>query len=463
MEMFYPLPTDFPRLMLATAAMDEVRAVAPPPLEEIGIRLRRIYEQARSTDYQSLSRSDWRKLPYALWVEGEPPLREVHGELIRRYWAEVLPKAVSSDPRRTTRWLAPLFFVYCEQFAEQDAGFREFAQRLVVAISVATGAYAQRLAQLQSDLAFFVPSLGPARLAEALLAEGEGLEEALASHLLWPRFVDSRLGEAAFDSALSTNEPRRRQARLVERLLEWADGLSTHVEKSRRRVQFAEQLLLPWRAQRPPDELKSVLVERFVRSYGDPRAAGAREYGWRDVSPEAVAVLMTWMAGDTLRGFMRILEQTADEIWRYRQRFWMAYYDAGYISEAWLALGRDAQMFARQLQPSEKGLGYGTLEGGAAPDQSVLILRIGNLVFTEWSHNGSLRAYPEDRSDTPVLYRRSYRGQDLREPQSMDFHDGANMNPELRHSSAHSGSWQRKARDFIRKHAGVHMTDGAIL
>lgn len=83
----------------------------------------------------------------------------------------------------------------------------------------------------------------------------------------------------------------------------------------------------------------------------------------------------------------------------------MAYYDAGHIEEAWLALGWDARTVAKKLQVDERGMGFGRLEGGAAPNQSVLLLKIGHLVFTEWSHNGSLRAYVDGERGTPRLMR----------------------------------------------------------
>jgi hypothetical protein len=45
----------------------------------------------------------------------------------------------------------------------------------------------------------------------------------------------------------------------------------------------------------------------------------------------------------------------------------------------------------------------------------------------------------------------------------MDFHDGLNQNPELRHMNSDGGTWQRKARDFIRQHTGIHLNDRDIL
>jgi hypothetical protein len=160
---------------------------------------------------------------------------------------------------------------------------------------------------------------------------------------------------------------------------------------------------------------------------------------------------------------MTILQRTADDIWMYRQKFWMAYYDKGFIDEAWLALGQNALEQARHSLVDQKGMGYGRLDGGAALNQSVLFLKIGDLIFTEWSHNGTLRAYRQGMKNTPLLYQNSYHGVDLRAAESMDFHEGLNVNPGLVHSHSDKGTWQRKARDFIRSHTGVSMNDRDIL
>lgn len=461
--MFASLPTSFPRLELLVQTMDALVVVSPPPIEAIGVRLRAAFERARANDYRDVSMSELRKLPFAYWVAGAEPLPVLEQELVQRYWDVQLPQAIDSGPRRAKRWLAPLFFTYCECFNPSDPWFVEFAQRVEAVVARSEGAFADKLASLQGDLAFFRPlEVGP-RLAKALLSHSKSLESALTYHLLWPGFVDSMLGQTVLESAMALSPDMLRQEIVVARLLEWARRLAAPVQKSTCRLKFADALLKTWYRKRPPDSLKAKLIGFFVDSYGDPRVRRFQQYQWQGVSAEALSVMMRWLAGDTLRGFMRVLELTADEIWSYRRKFWMAYYDAGHIEEAWLALGWSAQSYARSLQSDERGLGFGRLEGGAAQNQSVLVLKIGHLVFTEWSHNGSLRAYRDGEPDTPRLYLHEYHGNELRLPISMDFHGGLNLNPQLTHSHSASGNWQRKARDFIRQHTGVYLSDREIL
>ncbi|MBL0295612.1 MAG: OmpA family protein [Betaproteobacteria bacterium] len=338
-------------------------------------------------DVSGLSIGELRKLPFAYWVPPAQPLPLTDPDLVQRYWAEALPQAVESGPRRAKRWLTPLFFTYCESFDLNDQWFSDFAKRVALAVGRSEGAFAAKLADLQRDLAFFQPNWVGPRLAGALLSNPRRLDDAFADHLLWPGFVDTPLGGHVFESALGLGGERLREWPVIARLLDWAKRLASPVQKSRHRVAFADALLKPWYRKRPPDTVKSTLITFFVGAYGDPRMEGHRQYQWKGVAPEAISVLMGWLAGDTLRGFMRVLERTADEIWSFRRKFWMAFYDAGHIEEAWLALGSDARLVARKLLVDERGMGFGRLEGGAAPNQSVLLLKIGHLVFTEWSHN----------------------------------------------------------------------------
>lgn len=460
---FAPLPATFARLEAQARSMDGPDMPRPPASESIGRRLRAAFERARADGYRGLSAGEMRKLPYAWWLPGELPLHELHPQLLQRYWAEVLPGAVASGGRRARRWLTPLFHAYCEAFDAEDPWFVGFAAQVLANVERAEGSLALRLRELHAGLSFFTPASAPLRLARSLVLGTGRLDEVLERHLLWPGFIDTRLGTATFDAALRLGDEVLAERTNVVRVVAWAGLLAAPVSRGPHRVRFAEALLHPWQRRTPPDALKAGLVEFLVREYGDPRMDGHRQYQWKDVSPQALRVIMTWLAGDTLRGFMRILERTADDIWRYRRKFWMAYYDAGHIQEAWLALGPQAAALARRLQSDEKGLGYGRLEGGAASDQSVLLLRIGHIVLSEWSHNGSLRACRDDDPDAPDLYQRSYHGAELRSVTSMDFHDGMNQNPELRHMNSAGGTWQRKARDFIRRHTGVHLDDRQIL
>ena len=453
------------KLEAAVQRLDDPGIPPPPPdMLDIGERLRVIYARARADDYSSLSRSEIRKLPFAYWVRSSPVLSQVEASLVNDYWQSHLPAALSASPRRSKRWLAPLYFVYCDRFSETDAEFRAFSSRLLTSVQAAQGQFAQALQSLQSTHRFFVPTEVPSRLARYFfLDRTKSLDALLQALQLWNGFWASNFGLAVFRSGLNLPAETLRDAQTVHRMVDWVKLGRLSVVKSDLRIPFANALLGCWVGQKPPDTLKNTLVDFFISNYGDPRFQNHLHYQWDGVSTQAKGVILNWLTGDTLRGFMKLLQRTADDIWQYRQKFWMAYYERGYIDEAWMALGDNAQWMAQSLKIDQKGMGFGLLEGGAASNQSVLLLKIGGLVFTEWSHNGSLRAYKDGSPQAPSLYQRTYHGADLRAATSLDFHDAANMNPELRHMNSEGGTWQRKARDFIRRRTNVYINDAEIL
>ncbi|SDC45081.1 EH_Signature domain-containing protein [Variovorax sp. CF079] len=448
------------RLESAVGALGESTAQAPPPIAEIGKRLRHTFASHRATGYAGLSRADQRKLPYAYWIAGEPALPEIDPALVTLYWETLLPDALQGSSKRAKRWLAPLFFVYCESFDANDPRFMDFASRLVHALEAAPGPFGVRLRAAHGAHEFFAPHEAPKRLAALFLSDqSQCIELHMADLLLWPGFLDTRMGTAIFASCLALPDDVLREKEPVSRLLAWSKKLAAPISQTGLRAPFAEALLKPWSRRKPPDDMKTMLLAFFIPTYGDPRITRIR---WEGVPAPALAALLNWLTGDTLRGFMKLLQRTADEIWMYRQKFWMAYYDAGYIDEAWLALGPAAREQARRLQVDEKGMGYSRLEGNVSHAQSVLLLKVGDLIFTEWSHNGSLRAYRDTDLLAPKLYQPYYYGEDLRAVLSMDFHGGFNANPELRHMNSEGGTWQRKARDLIRHHTGVYLRDAQI-
>lgn len=468
--MFAALPLGFPSLDAATEALGKFSLAAPPELDSIGLRMRKLYAAARTNGYQHLNRGALRRLPYALWVEGELPLSSTDAELIRAYWDHHLPTAIR-NPRSAKRWLVPLFYVYCHHFRKQGADFQDFAQHIQQAILVARGPVAERFATLHSEQRWFSPSEVGTHLGKTI-AQGPGnVRDVLAALDLWPGFVEEPICSEAFAGALKAPNDVLSQERVIERMKSWAkaDGGSPRsapmLRYGEHRVALADGLVRPWLNQKPADGIRHGLASFLIKHYGDPRMLTEVHAGhrWQGVSPATITTVRRWLVGDTLQGFMQLLQLTADEIWRHRERFWMAYYDHGAIEEAWLALGSQAAWHAQRAFNKADWAQYGALVSGATSDQSVLLLRIGQMMFMEWSHNGSLRACAYTDADVPAMYQPEYRGEELRAVVSYDFHNGQNQRPQLMHMNSEGGTWQRKARDFIAQHTGVRLSDQAIL
>jgi hypothetical protein len=85
------------------------------------------------------------------------------------------------------------------------------------------------------------------------------------------------------------------------------------------------------------------------------------------------------------------------------------------------------------------------------------MLRIGKLLFCDWSHQGRLRAISATAKQAPKLYQNEYELFQLRFPTTLDFNDGLLDDPGLLHYESALGGWQDTARHFIGQHLGIHL------
>src|SRR5262249_46073877 len=108
----------------------------------------------------------------------------------------------------------------------------------------------------------------------------------------------------------------------------------------------------------------------------------------------------------------------------------------------------------RDLQGS-----YGRLGDGNA-NHSVLLIRIGDLTFAEWSHNGKLRAWPNDSKNVPALFRAKYFRSELiasclRFPAPAGRPDlGPRQDDGL---TRHAGIWQGRVAALLQQHEGIRL------
>jgi hypothetical protein len=106
---------------------------------------------------------------------------------------------------------------------------------------------------------------------------------------------------------------------------------------------------------------------------------------------------------------------------------------------------------------------YGKLKDGDR-GQSALLLRIGPLVISEFTHNGKLRAWPAEWRNAPRLGQDTYRCKDLRRKCLLFPTDpwtgqgGSSDGSGLRHDSANTGKWQRSAAALIERQAKIRVT-----
>jgi hypothetical protein len=317
---------------------------------------------------------------------------------------------------------------------------------------------------------------GPRALGNALLAGPvtvptvlvhSGMDDPLRSR---GRFFQTAVAELlrALPSALS----KRTSAEAFSRVAPILEVVTVTQDRTGRRsnrptLRFPDQsgdtiraMLSPWMAgaatpvAAPRDQIKAFLL----RVVGDPRLVPAR---WQPASEEYARLMRGWLAEASLETFFALISQTNDDPqWRYRRAFWRACLrkmPKDRPAEVWVVLGPG--MAARANTVDDLAGSFGALFGSS--DQAVLLIRLGDIVLSEWSNVGPVRAWRIDDRRCPPLYRATYDPDALRAP-CLDFSDGpagarpmASDGRGLWHRGPDKGVWQGRAAAFLRSHVGL--------
>lgn len=220
------------------------------------------------------------------------------------------------------------------------------------------------------------------------------------------------------------------------------------------RSRIGEALLGPYIDGRIPSQELQERIQKFLLfHFDDPRM---RRGNWSGVSDGAIQVLLRWLVHTTLSDFFRVVreggqqDRDADRMWPYREAFWNAYLQKRVISDAWVVLGDVIQNRAKTFL-AEHAEAYGKLNrgGGVKPAHAALILRIGDLVITEWNCVGKYRIWQAHNERAPEFYKaRSHytRTELIDEPDYEGSHHGAE-----------SGNWQGKLSHLIASLTGVRV------
>jgi hypothetical protein len=207
---------------------------------------------------------------------------------------------------------------------------------------------------------------------------------------------------------------------------------------------YADAVLLPFVEGTPTQSVKAKIQAFLLTHLKDPRLT---QSGWVSVQPSARAVMLRWMVSASLDDFFTLIARHAQRgHWTYRKAFWAAYHKRDYISRAWVILGENAEIEARQRW-GQAIPAHGMLRGGN-PDHCVLLLHIGSVVIAEWSHNGTCRAWLENSKHCPRLYRDEYSRSELT----------TNAGYEQRHDGNVHYTWQQKLAAVIRNSTGIGVT-----
>ncbi|MGB1109703.1 MAG: EH signature domain-containing protein [Gammaproteobacteria bacterium] len=190
--------------------------------------------------------------------------------------------------------------------------------------------------------------------------------------------------------------------------------------------------------QDPGAEMRKRLQAFFLAHFPDPRS---HPDSWASAQPFG-GLLRRWLDRDAIDTLLDIIDLSDEsEDWQQRGAFWRDCIHQGLVDEVWPILGASAQTHVRlrELNGEQIPGSYGRLRGfNAEPNQSALVMRAGEIIISEWSHAGVLRAYSRSRSGCPQLYRDEYLAHELGGGSQSIF------------DSDHSGDWQRDVLQLIK-------------
>jgi hypothetical protein len=266
----------------------------------------------------------------------------------------------------------------------------------------------------------FTPAKGPKRVALDLIErEDDQIFQLIRETGLGTNLTASGFGQATFAQVCwTTAELAAEKATPAQRsLLKMFDR-----EELAGQIELVVRALLePWVSVKPEPEHRKAISEFLLNQVGDPRLQGPR---WDNIvrslaitigeerARTVTQVFKRWLTEVAMREFFRAIAKTTDrpDQWAQREKFWMAYLDAGVVTDAWPALGVRAQNQIEDLiRQSGERPEYGVIRDGPASSSSI-IMQIGDVRISEWSDNGSCRFWSADDPVAPELYEKSYNG-----------------------------------------------------
>jgi hypothetical protein len=437
-----PLPEE-PRCKRKAVEVERQHAMVgvtkePPDIDAIAARLRETLNQRGAA---AIPRRDLKYAPHCLWA-GEAPIAEHDPETAKK-----LLEAIAERGRRSL--ISTLAVTYLRFYAPKRAGVG-LVGRALRELAPKAG---RAIAGLQQDLDLFDPSAGPDHLASHAVHKGWTPADVLREY---------GLSGDVLTSGLAAESSRRGMAQLRERLEReesqavvqtadwWAydDGV---VRFQGAAAELVRTLVRPFIDRTPEPDLRKEILNTLLDRLHDPRLHPQK---WLQVEEERDQV-RRWLAGESLRQFLDIVDSVANPgHWTYRRAFWKAFYEAGFIEEAWVAFGPAGERQARQVFGKQASFGS-LMQAGKVVENghAVLLMKIGPLTICDWSHNGRCIIWPKGDRSAPRLYERKYFSGDLAPRKAPD--GGVNVV----HQSSDTYSWQRKISSFIREKIGTTVSD----
>lgn len=405
--------------------------------EESGARVFRILAAFSAEEAPSLGSHDLRFIAaaigaHALISTGE--VRAILAELKRRREPRLMRsafRALLANYRQENLRLMLRAFV-AQHFSDLPASARRFCEHS--GILREDGAIEKVCEQITdaADISVFCLSMG---LNSSALSTGYGIE------------VRLRTLRMAVE---------RSEVEELDKLLKWSFEGINGVPLG----DYYAAVLEPFEMRPPPPDVQKLLMATLVRKFRDPRIhqwpslAGSEGQSRRAICVETIK---KWLSIEYLDLFIQIIQATAvDAQFNPRKQFWLKYFEKGVISDLTLILANDANTVALTARGRQQGAEYmkWSALSQAGSNQSVLLMRLGDLIIAEWSHDGAMRFWRATDPDAPDFHMGEYSARQLRSG-GLRVRVSGEYKPAIVHQP--NGQWMRWAREAIEYHTGVRV------
>lgn len=449
-----PMATE---LLVQSLGFPEARK-GPPPKQQLEALRQQLLALYSRTDGDAEPRV-LRDAPWLLW-DGKPRLSSLPRLLGTVY-------VQSAQHQRTFR---NLIEAWIAGFDATDPTISEAGNRISTILESAADQRLEFWRKLHERVAFFNVTKGPPSTAQWLLSGPEdvpkvlsktGLDDPVRGNGGYSRAVQG----AVITSVNSAMRSRWAEQALTRTLTYVAPGNKLRFPEQR--GELARGLTNPWRDRgaAPYEDTKSIICDFLVHHLKDPRTHPGN---WQSAGEETTSLVRQWLVRASLDMFFGLIAQFAlDAHWQWRAAFWKACMDRcnqnGVPFDAWVALGPQVNAMARGS--TELRGAYGQISGaGVQGNHSVLLMRVGPVTLCDWSHNGPLRAWPNEWKDAPRLYQSEYQRSELTR-QCLDFPPnqtygsrGERTGKGLAHFNSVRSYWQGSAAELLSRRAGIRLT-----
>ena len=392
------------------------------------------------------------------------------GELTRREardaaWClwETMPALASSSPSVTslirateTSGRRQPFRALASSYMASYTPDRPRIEEISALLMRLAGGMGKPWAPLHNDLNLFHFVEGPNNLARLAVERSISPTDVLSGYGLGAVNAQSGFARYCIARALEQMRDGKEPRHLVR--LQWVE---TFALRNGRELLFnehgslvADALLLPFGEITPEEGVTDKFLTVLLRLFGDPRLHPEK---WIRMG-NAAAIVRRWLTKQSLRQFLEVVNQVADDrMFKHRRAFWAAVYEKDLIPDAWVVFGPRGVDVARRAFGKE--ISFGTFSSGTVEkNQAVLLLRVGRGVVAEWSHNGRCIIWNDiEARGAPALHKKTYDAAALRAPNG----ESSNLSDPvfaITHSGAESYSWQTKVAGKLHQMTGVRIS-----